>query len=151
MSLLGPYRPMPKAAGSTVVVNPELVGNEPQLTGLEVDGEKYAVPHLYWHTVTIDTTYGSDPNYYNVYIVVLATFDTPINKDILKSFLTSKPAAKFPIVSGYMNNGGIPHRIMNNGEYSFQFVYYVDGVSNVIYQEYTDSKLRISDDVDQIF
>ena len=30
--------------GSKVVANPELVGDEPDLTGLEVDGNKYKVP-----------------------------------------------------------------------------------------------------------
>ena len=44
-----------------VVVNPTLVGDEPDLTGLEVDGAKYKVPQggggtqLYQHTITLIT------------------------------------------------------------------------------------------------
>ena len=46
--------------GSKVVANPELVGDEPDLTGLEVDGNKYKVPqggggitNLYLHRISI--------------------------------------------------------------------------------------------------
>lgn len=48
-----------EAGGSTVVANPELVGDEPDLTGLEVDGTKYAVhqgggtTNLYLHSIAI--------------------------------------------------------------------------------------------------
>lgn len=56
--------------GSKVVANPELVGDEPDLTGLEVDGNKYKVPqggsgttNLYLHSITIFKTNGCFINF----------------------------------------------------------------------------------------
>ena len=51
-----------EAGGSTVVANPPLVGDEPDLTGLEVDGAKYKVPQgggsLYTYYVKTENSEG---------------------------------------------------------------------------------------------
>lgn len=70
--------------GTTVVANPPLVGDEPDLTGLEVDGAKYKVPQggggTVGHTLTVQfsTVYdrGSDipPAQYQVFGVALLKY-----------------------------------------------------------------------------
>lgn len=61
--------PEEAGGGTTVVANPELSGDEPDLTGLEVDGAKYAVPqgggttNLYLHSILIFKTNGCNINF----------------------------------------------------------------------------------------
>ena len=83
--------------GSTVVANPTLVGDEDDLTGLEVDGTKYKVPQggqggggggsqLYQHTITLITgTQATKKSYVSLTIINSSASQFTIN-DVVTYF-----------------------------------------------------------------
>ena len=75
--------------GTTVVANPELSGDEANLTGLQVGNTKYAVPQgsgltLYEHQISFNDSDGTA----NVTFYITTTSNTQFTVQTLKSYLT---------------------------------------------------------------
>ena len=81
--------------GTTVIANPTLSGDEDALTGLEVDGVKYAVSSgnsLYQHFIKLNFPVP----YQSIVITLLTNDDTPFTKDTLRDYLYTRGITNNP-------------------------------------------------------
>lgn len=75
-------------SGTTVVANPELSGDEADLTGLEVDGVKYAVPQgggvtqMYLHKIRL-----LNPELFTILFNITTTSNTQLTLETIKNFM----------------------------------------------------------------
>lgn len=139
-----------EAGGSTVVANPPLIGDEPDLTGLEVDGAKYKVPqggggttNLYLHSISIFKTNGCNINF-----SFINSTSTQYNENGLFSLFRGSciPCSGIVIDNGSKN--------VLNCEFSQLWkinIYYFATASNLVTSPYQLSgKYSIEDTVKQV-
>lgn len=148
MSLLGIYRPMPGKGGSTIVVNPELEGNEPQLTGLEVDGEKYKTPHLYWHSIQLGVSE------VGCFFIILSTSASAFTINDMKAILNTD--AKLLIVAGqviYSSKGYVPAYLEKDptNENSYHVRFYSENSLSLELKIKNYADTTLTDTINQIF
>lgn len=82
------------SGGTTVVANPTLAGTETNLTGLEVDGTKYAVPQgggttLYRHSITIQWT--EENNNCILFFKLLLSTNTQLTLSNINNYIDNDP------------------------------------------------------------
>lgn len=122
-----------------VVVNPTLVGDEPEMTGIQVGGQKYKAPQgggsggsqLYLHNIQI-----SNAKMYNTYVVPMTTAiisqsSTPMTTATLISWLkqnnfTIDDQVPYDGTQKYYNVNGIASIEKNYIAFAVGIVCYID-------------------------
>ena len=137
--------------GSKVVANPELVGDEPDLTGLEVDGNKYKVPqggggttNLYLHRIVIFKENGCFINF-----SFINSTSTQYNENGLFSLLMG---TRIPC-SGIVIDNGSSKNVLNcefSQLYRINIYYFATNGKTITSPYQLIGKYDIEDDVKQL-
>lgn len=109
-----------------VSANPELVGTEDELTGIEIDGVKYKNTHskdVYLHSVNISKSSGD----YNVQCNVFTNSATPFTLETFFDYFFDKPEGNYTVV-GIYNNYPIISLAVRKNPNKFIFLYFNESI-----------------------